>query len=124
VIAALRGESRVLLRIDAMAEDQGVLCAPVLAELVHGAMNSQKPEANLGAVQAIASRMRFEPFGREAAERWGRLKATFRKAGLPRADFDFAIAAIALELGAVLVSHDKAHLDGIPDLVVEDWLSD
>lgn len=46
-----------------------------------------------------------------------------RRRGLTKQDFDLAIASIALEEGATLVSHDQGFRSAsVPGLEVEDWL--
>jgi tRNA(fMet)-specific endonuclease VapC len=57
-----------------------------------------------------------------AVTHFGRLKAELRTRGIAKSDLDLLIAASALDLGATLVTHDQALLDGaIQGLAVEDW---
>ncbi len=123
VIARLNGDQRVSRRLRKLTTEDVLLCAPVLAELEFGAWYSQRREQNLERLHQLARAMRFEPFGFGAARRFGKLKAELRRRGATKTDFDLAIAAIALELDAILVSDDRAFFDGaIEDLKVENWL--
>ncbi len=123
MIARLNGDQRVSEQLRKLTTEDVVLCAPVLAELEFGAWHSQRREQNLERLHRLALGMRFEPFGFGAARRFGRLKAELRRRGAIKTDFDLAIAAIALDLGAVLVSDDRAFFDGsIENLEAENWL--
>ena len=124
IIARLNGDAGVTERLGALAPDEIVLCAPVLAELEFGAQLSARKDENLARIARLASGLRFQPFDAGAARRFGELKATLRRRGITITDFDLAIAATALELGAVLVSADRAfHDNPIPGLRVENWLA-
>jgi tRNA(fMet)-specific endonuclease VapC len=123
LIAGLNGDPALLKRFDALDPEDGILCAPVLAELVFGARGSARQEHNLGKLFRLAVRMRFEPFGHGAAHRFGEIKASLRKRGITKSDFDLAIACVALEREAVLVSQDGTFHDGsIEGLSVENWI--
>lgn len=52
---------------------------------------------------------------------YGRIKATLERRGSPIEDFDAAIAAHALALGATLVTANLDHMTRVPGLRVEDW---
>jgi tRNA(fMet)-specific endonuclease VapC len=64
------------------------------------------------------------PWDQAAAEAYGRLRVDQEALGKPLGPYDLQIAAHALALGAVLVSHDAAfrHVRGLAGL--EDWASD
>lgn len=123
VIAGLNGDPMVLDRLAEMTPDDAILCAPVMAELEFGARCSDRTEDNLERVRRLASSMRVEPFGRTASQVFGQIKAPLRRMGLQKSDFDLAIASIALDVGGILVTDDRALHDGsIPELRVENWL--
>ena len=63
-------------------------------------------------------------FGASAsAHKFGALKASLRKRGLAKGDADLQIAATAIVEDAVLVTDDRALLDGmIPDLKADNWI--
>lgn len=122
-IAGLNGNATVLRRLEALNPEDIVLCALVLAELEYGACFSGQVEANLEKIKTLSTRARFQAFGDTAARRFGTLKAELRRRGALKSDFDLAIAAIALDLKATLVSDDRAfHDDPIPGLDIENWL--
>lgn len=122
-IASLNGDTRVLRRLDALHPEDVILCAPVLAELAYGACCSEREAENLGKLEELLTRTRFQEFSLGAAFRFGELKANVRRRGRIKDDFDLAIAAIALDLEAVLVSADTDFHDGaITGIRVENWL--
>lgn len=60
------------------------------------------------------------PFGEEAAETYGELRARMERLGKSLGPLDMLIAAHALAAGATLVSADRA-FRAVPGLPVEDW---
>lgn len=125
VVAGLKKNPRVAKRLGELAPDQLILCAPVLAELRFGACYSVRRQENLERLDRLAARVRVEQFGLGAARRFGEIKADLRQKGIAKSDFDLAIASVALDLRATLVSNDQTfHDQQIGGLVVEDWLTD
>lgn len=123
-IAGLNGDLKVLSRLDRLAPEEVLLCAPVLAELEFGARCSVKREENLQRIDRLISGTRFVPLDLEAARRFGQLKSELRRRGLMMSDFDLTVAAIALSQRSVLVSDDHAFHDRVlEDLAVENWLA-
>jgi tRNA(fMet)-specific endonuclease VapC len=125
VAARLNGDPRVALRLGGLEPERVVLCAPVVAELVFGAEASARRIENLERIARLASAVRVLAFDELAASRFGRMKASLKRRGVAKTDFDLAIAAIAVANDAVLVTHDGSLLDGsIEQLRTEDWLAD
>jgi len=56
----------------------------------------------------------------EAARHYGQLRAALERKGHPIGNLDTMIAALALAVGAVLVTNDRA-FSRIKKLEVEDW---
>jgi tRNA(fMet)-specific endonuclease VapC len=62
------------------------------------------------------------PSGADAVSHaYGRVKATLERRGTRSEDFDAAIAAHALALGATFVTANLEHMLRVPGLKVEDW---
>ena len=94
----------------------------VVAELMYGVERSARRDANRGRVERELASIEIVPLTLGAVTHFGRLKAQLRTRGIAKTDLDLLIAASALDLGATLVTHDQALLDGaIPGLAVEDW---
>jgi tRNA(fMet)-specific endonuclease VapC len=60
------------------------------------------------------------PWTSEAAQQYGRLRSALEHEGQPMGNLDLMIAAHALALGAILVTHDQA-FTRIKRLKVQDW---
>ena len=52
---------------------------------------------------------------------FGEIKADLERRGLRIEDFDAAVAAHAIAVGATLVTDNKAHLGRVKSLAVENW---
>ena len=57
----------------------------------------------------------------QVSHAYGRIKAALERRGERIEDFDAAIAAHALALGATLVTANLGHMQRVPGLTVEDW---
>ena len=67
-------------------------------------------------VQAI-KKLEVVPFSPDAVHRFHELRKPHRRLGR----MDLAIAAIALEFGAMLVTRNRVDFEQIPGLQIEDW---
>ena len=66
--------------------------------------------------------MAILPFDTAAARRHGELKDILRRAGTPLANSTCGVS-ITLSHGLPLVTHNTAHFNRIPGLVLVDWLT-
>jgi len=121
-IRYLNGTSEAIRRhIETTHPHEMVVCAVVKAELFYGAENSQYPQANLEKQRAFLERFVSLPFDDRAAEAYGRIRATLKKAGTPIGPNDLLIAAIAVAHNCILVSHNTKEFKRITELVLKDW---
>lgn len=110
--------------------DETILHTPVLissvseAEILYGL--EWKPEAIRlrRAVEKLFRVIEIQPWDSEAAHAYSRLRARLRTAGKSLSHPDLMIAAHALSLDAVLISHDTAFRNVEPHLAVLDWATD
>ncbi|MGA8539560.1 MAG: type II toxin-antitoxin system VapC family toxin [Terriglobales bacterium] len=65
-------------------------------------------------------RVMILPWGSDAAQQYGHLRATLEREGRPMGNLDVMIGAHALAVGAILVTNDRA-FGRIKKLKVEDW---
>jgi tRNA(fMet)-specific endonuclease VapC len=101
---------------------QVVTSIVVVAELLYGVERSTRRETNLHHLEKALEQMEIVPLSLGAAAHFGRLKAELRAKGIAKTDLDLLIAATALDLGATLVTNDRALIDGsISGLAVENW---
>ncbi|HEY1964869.1 MAG TPA: PIN domain-containing protein, partial [Acidobacteriaceae bacterium] len=99
------------------------------AELRFGIAKGPKHATRIAMMERFLMKAIVQPWGHEAAVAYGELRARLQAVGSPLGALDTLIAAHALALGAVLVSHDKAfhklHKAGLDrELQVVDWATD
>lgn len=126
VIGALNGRESVTRRLDGLSagRDEVVMSVVTVGELRYGALTSRRVAQNLARIDQMIALVGVTPVDRSVAERFAALKAHLRPRGLVKSDVDLLIAATAIELGATLVTHDRALHDGaLPELQVEDWIT-
>ena len=63
------------------------------------------------------------PFGSEAAQYYGDLRARLEKQGTPIGSLDMLIAAHALSISSMLVTNHNREFDRVPGLKIENWVS-
>lgn len=104
------------------------LSAIVAAELHYGAAKCALMEVPATAktkewrrVDQLAGSLPFERFTDADAVAYGRLRARLERQGAVIGPYDLLIAAQALRLRAVLVTHNTAEFARVPDLKIEDW---
>lgn len=94
-----------------------------VGELVFGAYISRRRLENLALMDRFIRLPTILSFDEAAARQFGQLKDILRRTGTPLADLDLQIASIALSHGLPLVTHNTAHFDRVPGLVLADWLA-
>ncbi len=94
------------------------------AELLYGIAKSPIGEQKMRLLHWFLHLVAIHPWGREEAAVYGRLRARQEAMGKTLGPLDMQIAAHAISLGAILVTHDNAFLQ-VPDLLgVENWTTD
>lgn len=73
--------------------------------------------------ETLVASVPVEPFTREDAAFYARLRSGLERRGQGIGPIDTLIAAQALRLGATLVTHNTREFDRVPGLKVEDWQS-
>ncbi|WP_026819109.1 type II toxin-antitoxin system tRNA(fMet)-specific endonuclease VapC [Arthrobacter castelli] len=104
-------------------EQHGRLCisSVVLSELVYGAENSAKVDANLRTIEGFAARLDVLPFDDSAAHHTGRIRAHLRRNGAPIGPYDAMIAGHGRSMGLTVVTNNVREFERVPGLQVEDW---
>lgn len=92
----------------------------VLAELEYGAAKSGVARHRLRIDQLLLD-VPVEPFMAEDSVRYGRLRALLERRGEIIGAVDLLIAAQAIRLDAVIVTHNTAGFARVPGLKIEDW---
>jgi tRNA(fMet)-specific endonuclease VapC len=91
------------------------------AEIMYGAhkRNSKKLLARIAKFMPLVHIVNFNKI---AADEYAKIRIYMESRGEPRSLHDLQIAACARADGAVIVTNNTRHYDGIPDLVVENWV--
>lgn len=94
-----------------------------LSELEYGVMKSLQPDQNQLALSQFVAPLEILPYGDEAAQYYGKLRAYLEKQGTPIGSLDMLIAAHALSLKCTLVTNNEKEFTRVPDLHIENWIS-
>ena len=117
----LRGNLRVRHRL--LSKKPGSVGIPFMAaaELYTGAYCSQRVEQNLEVLDGFLSELPVVEPCRDALRIFGRLKASLKSKGKLIEDADLLMAAVALSVGATLITRNRKHFERIEGLRLEDW---
>ena len=94
-----------------------------LGELEYGASKSVRAAAARAALGEFLLALEVAPFDTTAAHDYGRIRAALERGGRPIGPLDTLIAAHALALGVVLVSHNAREFGRVAGLRVDDWMN-
>ena len=103
-------------------QDTVSISAVTEGELLFGLAKSPS-QLRRQALEQFLGAFIVHPWGREAAAAYGGLRFRQERLGKKLGPYDTQIAAHAMALGAILVSHDTA-FRRIPNLQVENWATD
>jgi tRNA(fMet)-specific endonuclease VapC len=93
-----------------------------LAELLHGAEKSAKPEHNLQQVDNFTSRLEVLDYNNHAAAHYGDIRASLEQKGTPIGVNDLHIAGHARSNGLILVTNNLREFERIEGLRTENWI--
>ena len=99
------------------------LSALVVAEREFGILHHSSGLRYRRDFEALVSTVPIEPFTREDAGQYARLRSFLEKRGQGIGPIDTLIAAQALRLGATIVTHNLREFSRVPGLKVVDWQS-
>ncbi len=115
---------RPLEALDAFNLHAGQMCISsiTLAELLHGAEKSEKPEHNLRQVEDFVSRLEVLPYDGNAAAHYGDIRADLERKGTPIGVNDLHIAGHARSRGLTLVSNNQYEFERVDSLRLDNWV--
>ena len=90
-------------------------------ELVYGAWNSQRTEANLAIIDQLRLIIPVQPLDVAVATHYGRLRTELERKGRPIGGYDLLIAAHALSLGLTLVTNNVREFARVEGLRLANW---
>lgn len=124
VSALMKGNEAFVDRLASHAPADVAIPQPVIAELAHGIERLPRSRRRI-ALQArfelICSEIPRSEWTDDVSHAYGRIKATLERRGTRIEDFDAAIAAHAVSIGATLVTTNTDHMGRVPGLRLEDW---
>lgn len=98
------------------------ISAITLAELLHGAEKSAKPDHNLNQAEEFVSRLEVLEYGLKAAAHHGDIRADLERKGTPIGVNDLHIAGHARSEGLILVTNNMREFERVKALRLENWL--
>lgn len=120
----LNGRSSVKDKLLAAGWDQIAISVVTQAELYYGAYNSSRVTENLKRADDFIRQLPIVALHEAVLKQFGALKAELRQSGQLLPDFDLLIGSVAVVEERILVTNNTRHYQRIPDLKLENWLSD
>jgi tRNA(fMet)-specific endonuclease VapC len=120
----MKGAPAVVDRLAATEPGDVGIPQPIVAEIAYGIERlprSKRRRTLQGRFDLICSELQRVEWTDAVSHTYGRIRASLERRGTRIEDFDAAIAAHALALGATLVTSNVDHLARVPGLRVEDW---
>jgi tRNA(fMet)-specific endonuclease VapC len=124
VSALMKGSAAVVERLAATEHADIAIPQPVLAEIAFGIERlpgSRRRSALQARFDLICSELPRAEWTDAVSYSYGRIRATLGRRGTRIEDFDAAIAAHALAIGATLVTANLDRMTRVPGLQIEDW---
>ncbi len=75
-------------------------------------------------LEIFTQRLLIDPLDENAGKHYGSIRAQLKKEGTPIGNNDLLIAAHARSVKAVLVTNNVREFNRVPNLAVENWISD
>lgn len=114
-------DQRLIERWQSVRMTDIVLCAITVYELRYGAQRSSNPYSEHSKLDLFFSPFTSLPFDDHCAKRCAELRAELEANGKVIGPHDLQIAAIALQHGLTLVTHNSREFSRIIGLKLEDW---
>lgn len=124
VSALMRSEETATRRLLATPRETVLVPQPVVSEILYGIAllpASRRRRELEAALATLLGDIHRASWTDEVSREFGRVKADLDRRGERVDDFDLAIAAHALALGATIVTRNLRHFTRIRRLEVEDW---
>lgn len=114
-------DSRLIARWQSVKVTDIVLCSVVVYELRYGAERSSDPARGHDKLNLFLSPFTSLPFDDQCARRCAEIRAELERIGKVIGPHDLQIAAIALQHGLTLVTHNTSEFNRVSGLKLEDW---
>lgn len=111
----------LIARWQATPASEVVLCAVVVYELRYGAGRSSDPTREHAKLDVFLRPFASLPFDDESARRCAETRCALERTGSSIGPHDLQIAAIAIQHGLTLVTHNTREFRRIAGLSLQDW---
>jgi len=122
VIYVIKRKPMEILEVFNSHAGQMCISAITLAELIHGAEKSAKPENNMQVVEDFVSRLEVLEYGPKAAAHYGDIRAYLERKGKPIGVNDLHIAGHARSEGLTLVTNNQREFERVEALRLANWV--
>ena len=122
VIYVIKRRPIELLEVFNRHTGQMSISSITLAELLHGAEKSARPEHNLRQVEDFVSRLDVLEYDRKAAAQYGDIRADLERKGTPIGVNDLHIAGHARGEGLTLITNNLREFERIEALRLDNWV--
>jgi tRNA(fMet)-specific endonuclease VapC len=109
--------------LEALRRQECAISVLTRAELRYGQACMAPDDRRRGLIDQFLRQVPHLGWTSQAADHYGRIKATHRRLGTPIGELDTQIAAHALAEGLVLVTHNLKHFERVAGLALEDWVA-
>lgn len=123
VIYVIKRRPIEVLKIFNLHAEQMCVSSVTLAELLHGAEKSAKPEHNLRQVEDFISRLDVLDYGSKAAAHYGDIRAVLERNGTTIGVNDLHIAGHARSEGLTLVTNNLREFERVTALRLDNWVA-
>jgi len=114
-------DQRLIARWKSVKATDIVLCSITVYELRYGAQRSSDPAREQSKLDLFLGPFTSLPFDDHCARRCAEVRAQLEATGNVIGPHDLQIAAIALQHGLTLVTHNSREFSRVAGLTLEDW---
>ncbi|MGE4397723.1 MAG: PIN domain-containing protein [Sulfurimonas sp.] len=116
LIYFLKGKQEAVATLSGIPPSELYISRINFAELLYGAYNSARVEANLKIIVPFLKNFQVLEFDEEATMLFAKEKSRLKKTGNIIADMDLMIASIAIKNECTLITNNLKHFERIRDL--------
>lgn len=118
----MRGDARILERLEGHPPSELGLSSITLAEILYGIEKSpSRKSERRDRIARILSQLQLHPFDEAAARRYATVRARLEESGQPISERDTQIAAVALSRRLTVVTNNAREFGRVAGLAVENW---
>jgi len=121
-IAIIKKHPAALKKLRGKSIGQVGISSITLGELAFGADKSNRANDAYEALREFALALEIAAFDEDAAMQYGVVRAALARRGRPIGPLDTLIAAHAVSVDAILVTHNTREFSQVEKLRLEDWI--